>query len=484
MKSNSFESIFKATILLGAVQIVLLISNILKNKFAALWIGPEGFGLITFYTTILMTIVLIGSFRLETSMMSPLTIAFDNNDDSVIKDTLDTFKVLAIFASLSTIVFSLILSNFYNDSENDISQLWILGIAVFFRIMNIANNTILQASKKLKKLSTSNMIFSIISVLFALIVYYFMGINGILLVIVFSSILSYSISNYFIPSYNSFFSINLKGVIIMIKDNFKLSSVLVINSFSGKLVLVLIQSYILAVGSIEDLGLYAAGFAMVEVNVNLIYNALASFYFPNLSSAINSRKNSNRLIKENAEIILIIIGIVSLVLLHFLPFLISLLYTKDFLAVIPMTQWVLLALPLKSITWLLGYVFLAKSDYKIAFIFDNLINAIYISSYILSFKFFYLEGVGFANLVMFILSSSISVIIIYKKYKISIGFKAYYILFVSLALSLATILFNRMNYCIVVTYLNYIIFLAGIFYYLFELNKRIKISSIINKYIR
>jgi len=165
----------------------------------------------------------------------------------------------------------------------------------------------------------------------------------------------------------------------------------------------LLRIFITRNGSLADVGLYNAGFAIIEGYVGIIFTAMAKDYYPRLTMVSNNISNRNLEVNQQTEIAILLLIPILTVFLLLLNIIIVILYTKEFLPAIEMIQYAVLGMFFRAISWSMGYLLLAKGDSKIFFI-SELISTVYIFSLnILGYKFFGLKGIGIAFVAIYFL---------------------------------------------------------------------------------
>ena len=81
------------------------------------------------------------------------------------------------------------------------------------------------------------------------------------------------------------------------------------------------------------MGYYAAGILIINAYVGMIFNAMATDYFPRLS-AINKDNNAiQKVVNEQAEIAILLITPIITLFLLFKELIIQILYTPSFLVI-------------------------------------------------------------------------------------------------------------------------------------------------------
>lgn len=484
---SSYASIMKATSIFGGVQVFNILITLIRGKFVAILIGTAGMGLNGLLISGLNLIKTLTSLGVSESAVKDIAKAHNSNDDLKIRTTFKVFNRLiwftAIFGIVATIIFSPLLSKFaFKNYEHTTSFIW-LSVTFVFGALSGGIYTLLRGTRQLKYLAQANIFGGIIGLVVSLPIFYFYGIQGVVPAIIITAFANYLVSLYFTSK------IKVEPIAISWKETFKLGKPIVQLGLSLTLVNILsaavafaLSAYISGTGSLSDVGLYSAGNAIVEGYVGMVFTAMATDYFPRLSVVITDELQWKKLVNEQAELVLIILGIVLILLLSSAPILIRILLSKEFLASSDYITWAVLAIPLKGMVWVLGYIVLAKGNNKLFLTVEIIANLTVLLFNVLFYKWFGLKGLGISLIISYAISSTAMLIIINSKYNFQFSKHLFILLFVnmfSLLICLLSInyLKNPFNYIIEVG-----IVLITIGYNLFQLNNRINIKSVIKSF--
>jgi len=156
----------------------------------------------------------------------------------------------------------------------------------------------------------------------------------------------------------------------------------------------IIRAYISNTGSLDDVGLYNAGFAIIGSYVGLIFTAMGTDYYPRLSGIAQDNVKAKELMNQQAEIALLIIGPILCIFLIFANWAVILLYSTKFTPINGMIQWSALGMYFKAASFPIGYIFLAKGASKVFFCSELAANIYILLLNMLGYKLFNLSGLG------------------------------------------------------------------------------------------
>lgn len=487
-QQSSYRQIMKATSIFGGVQVFNIIISIIKSKFVAIFLGPAGMGIVGLLTA---TITLIGSltnFGLGTSAVKDVAEAHASNNNQRIATVVTVLRrlvwVTGILGTLIAIIFSPWLSQFtFGNKDYTLSFVWI-AITLLFNQLSSGQLVLLQGMRKLKNLANANLTGSVLGLIISVPIYYFWGIDGIVPVMVISAIVSMIRSWYFARKVKvEKVKVSRQTTIVIGKEMMKMGFIL---SLSGLIVTgasYLLRIYISNIGGVEQVGLYTAGFVIIETYVGMVFTAMATDYYPKLS-AINSDNNKIRdLVGQQATIALLILLPIVILFLVFSSFAIQILYSKRFLPIENMLNWAILGTLFKAASWSMGYILFAKSDSKL-FIKTALgFNTAFLAINMLGFSLWGLNGLGATFLINFMIHFIALLIITKYRYQFSFDQTFYRIFLLSIATGITGFIITTFITSPLIKYpLGIILFMGSCIFSYLEFDKRLNLKELVSKY--
>jgi O-antigen/teichoic acid export membrane protein len=133
----------------------------------------------------------------------------------------------------------------------------------------------------------------------------------------------------------------------------------------------------------------------------MVFTAMATDYFPRLSSVAADNLKSNQLINQQAEIAILILAPILAILIVFINWIVIALYSSKFVAITGMIIWSALGMYFKAASWSVAFVLLAKGASRLYF-WNELLGNIYILGFsLLGYKLAGLEGLGISFLISY-----------------------------------------------------------------------------------
>lgn len=403
---STYRQIAKATSLFGGVQAFQIIITIVKSKFVAILLGPAGMGIVGLLTTTTGLITGLTNFGLGTSAVKDISEANSTNDEKRISLVIGVMRRLVwltgLLGAIITFVFSPVLSQMtFGNKDYTFAFIW-LSITLLLNQLSTGQLVLLQGLRRLQDLAKANLFGSIIGLVVTIPLYYFLGLRGIVPVIIISSITALLLSWFYsrkvkIPKVyisKKTLAAEGKGMLTM---GIMISMTEILSLTFGYL----LKIYITRIGGVSDTGFFTAGFAIINTYVAMIFSAFESDFYPRLSSIAKDNKASRETINQQSEIAILILAPILMIFLVFVKWAIIILYSKQFLTIYGMLQWAALGVFFRTVSWAIAIILLAKGAGKI-FFWNELIGNTY--TFLFSIVGYYLgglTGVGIAYMLSY-----------------------------------------------------------------------------------
>jgi O-antigen/teichoic acid export membrane protein len=404
----AYRQIMKATSIFGGVQVFQIIIGIIRSKFIAVLLGPQGMGIAGLLQSTTGLIAGLTNFGLATSAVKDISAAHSTANAVRISIVVTVFRrlvwITGLLGAIITLVFSPWLSQFAFGSREYTYAFILVSVTLLFDQINAGQGVLLRGMRQISYMAKAGMIGSILGLFTTIPLYYLYGIKGIVPAIIITSATSLLITWYFAqklsikPIYVSKARTIAEG-----KGMLKLGFMI---SLSGLITIAasyIVRIYISHKGGVDQVGLYNAGFAIINTYVGLVFTAMSTDYYPRLSAVAQSNEKSKEVINQQVEIALLILAPIIMIFLVFINWVVIFLYSTKFLPVKDMILYAALGMFFKAASWAIGFLFLAKGASKL-FFWNELVTNIYLLALnLLGYSFWGLTGLGVSFLVAYIL---------------------------------------------------------------------------------
>jgi len=456
---KSYQSVLKATSLFGGVQIISIIITIIRSKIIALLLGPEGVGISNLLSRPLQLITTATQLGLDKSAVKEISSQNKEKGGVPLKIIAVLKKMVWITASLGAVamvVFSSVLSEFT------------------------------QGLRKLDFLAKATIYGSVLGLLLVIPLYFFLGLEGILPAIIASSgaifLFAYIYAKKVVDKQLP--SIKKEDILSTGRPMVKLGMALSFSSIIGLLVAYLILVFIRVQEGEVASGYYAAAMVIINTYVGLIFNAMATDYYPRLAAICDDLQSIIKTVFEQSFVATLLITPIIICFITFAPTMITVLYSGAFEPAILIVKWSILGMLFKTVSWSMGYVIIAKGDAKLFVKTSIVFNTLLLLLNIMGYYAFNLEGLGISLLVYYIIHYIVIKILVFYKYniKMRVTFEPIFVkcLFLCVITFLATYINNALlKYMILIS----CIVISSLYSYKL-LDKKIGFIELMNSILR
>jgi O-antigen/teichoic acid export membrane protein len=483
--TSSHQSILKATGVFGFLQILKLIISVITSKFVAVFLGPYGIGLVSLLTNAASLISSITSFESLKVGTREIALHSAEDDTTELSKSIQNLQRIAllvgVFGALVSILFSETLSNFIFGSSDKKQWFYVLGI--YFVITGFANArmAILQGVNQIKTLAWCNIIIAFFTAIGSVLMYYYLKMEGIIWVVLYTSVVTLLVTTYFTKHYTFQFSFtNLNEFIKQSSPIMKLGFVLSINLILGQICFFIIRLYLNEGGASSSvLGFYQVNTIIIVNYLGLIFNAMSYDFYPKLTAIHSEPKKVNELVNSQIEIALLLVTPAIIFLYIFGPFLIEILFTKEFRVTFFILKLAVISVVLKSISMPMAYLILAKGDRWQYFKQELLGDVLNVTLTIFLYQHLGLEGIGLAYIVNYTIYGVYVYYVVKTKYYFAFHNQCFKLIKVSVLLAISgalIVIFVEDNWSTIVLS---ILLLLSVFFSYTELNKRVSVFDYI-----
>ena len=334
----------------------------------------------------------------------------------------------------------------------------------------------------MRYLAKANLLGSALGLIFTIPLYYKLKINGIVPGIIISSVISLFMTWFYarkisINSNNE--NINFKQTLKQGGNMLKMGFMISLSGLLGVIGAYVLRIFINRQGGVEQVGLYTAGFSIINTYVGLIFNAMATDYYPRLSSVSKNNDLCKEAINQQAEIAILILAPILLIFLTFINLVIVILFSNKFIAVNGLIYWSALGMFFKGASWSIGFIFLAKSAGKLFFLSEVVSNIYLLALNIIGYHYWGLSGIGFSFLISYILVLFQVYIISKIKYEFSFTEKFKNLFIVQFSLAVLAFLTIHILKTSVAYLVGTILIIISLSYSVKELDKRIGLLKMV-----
>ncbi len=198
-QQSSYRQIFKATSIFGGVQVFNIVISVVGSKFVAVLIrGLVGMGIAGLLVSTTGFISTLTKFGLGTSAVKNVAAASATGDDTSVSKVVKVLRRLVWITGLIGMILTAVLSRWlseitFGNTDFTFAFIWI-SITLLFQQLSSGQMVVLQGLRKIQYIARANVIGSAIGLIISVPVYYFWRLNGIVPVIIITSITGMALS--------------------------------------------------------------------------------------------------------------------------------------------------------------------------------------------------------------------------------------------------------------------------------------------------
>jgi O-antigen/teichoic acid export membrane protein len=488
-EQSSYRQIMKATSIFGGVQVYNIIISIVRSKFIAILLGPAGMGIAGLLTSTTGFIGTLANLGLSTSAVKNIAAANTSGDSNSVGTSVSVLRrlvwITGIIGTLFTLVFAPWLSELTFGNKDYTLAFILISITVLLSEINAGQFVVLQGMRKLQYLAKANVIGVTFALLTSIPIYYAWGVKGIVPAIILSSFLTLFLSWYFSSKVKiDHVKVDRATLFLEGGDMVKMGFFLSLSSMISLGTSYVVRIFISHKGGVEQVGLYNAGFSIINTYVGMVFSAMATDYFPRLSGVVIDSRKTKSTINQQAEVALLILAPILTFFLIFINWVVILFYSSRFVTIDTMIHWAALGIFFKAASWPIAYLIIAKGHSKLFFYNELIVNLYMLGLNIIGYQLKGLEGLGISFFIGYLIYLIQVFIIVNRKYTFAFQ-KTFYEIF-GIQFILGVLCFVTSKF--LASPFNYIggslIILISSYYSFRELNRRLGLKSLIMDKLR
>jgi O-antigen/teichoic acid export membrane protein len=422
-RDDSYSHVLKYTGIFGGVQGLNILISLVRNKVVAYLLGPAGMGLAALFNSVVNFVSQATNLGISFSAVRHVSELFDQGDEARIAHFVKVVRgwslLTALLGMLVCVVAGPLLSN-YTFSWGDHSLHFIfLAPAVGLMAITGGETAILKGARRLKSLAVIQLFSVFIMFLVSLPVYYFFGEAGIVPVIVIMALASMLLTIRY--SYRLYPLVlgGTRGILGEGMEMVRLGVAFVLAGIMGSGAEMLIRSYLNVVGDLGVVGFYNTGFVLTVTYAGMVFSSMETDYFPRLSAVGTDSRTLSETVNRQIEVTLLLVSPMLAMLILLLPVLVPLLFSGDFLPVVPMAQVAVFSMYLKAISLPISYIVLSRGDSLAFLLIEGFDSLLMVAMVVVGYHYWGLVGTGVA----LDLSYAVDLIIIYVYTRLRYGYQ-------------------------------------------------------------
>ncbi len=366
---------------------VTFISGFIVTKVVAVKIGPEGMAFVGQFQNSIAIFGMVATFAITSGVIKYL--ASYKDDLAKQQQVITTAISIILLCSFAVALFVIPASAFLSKIAFHTTEFWLVyllyGVFVSIISLNTLFASVLNGFKEIRSLTIVNIVGSLTGIFFTVSFAVTLGVKGVLIASNFTALVVLGINIFFIKK--------IKGIswkpnfkkwdTPMVKLLFAFTLMGLVSGFAAPAMQLLVRDRIILKFSLLDAGCWQAVTRISDYYLAFVTTVLGVYYLPRLSE-INSKSEMRKELINGYKIILPVVIFLAFLIWLFKIWVMHILFTADFLPMLPLFKYQLLGDVFKIGSWLLGFIMISKALTKTYIITEILFSVSFvILSYIL-----------------------------------------------------------------------------------------------------
>jgi O-antigen/teichoic acid export membrane protein len=366
---SSSRSMMRSMLLIGGAQAANILVSLARMKLLALLTGPAGVGILAVYNSLQSTAATLADLGIGSSGVREIAAARD--DPAVlsrVRRVLLAASLLqgSIAAALIWFQRARIANWLFGDTEYA-TETGMVGIAVLLTLISASQTALLQGLRRISDLGKVTVLSALTGTVAGLFAVWRYGEGGLIWFLIVQPASAVLVAWWFtrrlpVPAHQSWTA----GAIWRVwKPMAALGAVFMLAGLASTMTLLLVRGMVSRDLGLEAAGLFAASWAIAMTYIGFLLSAMGADYYPQLVEVITDHVRANRLMNDQMQLGLALGGPILLALTGLAPWVMALLYSKEFVPAAEMLQWQSFGNVLKLAAWPLGFALVAAARSRV-----------------------------------------------------------------------------------------------------------------------
>ena len=368
--STSYRQILRSSSIIGGASVINIVLGIARMKAAAIFLGPAGVGLIGLLTNLTGVATAVAGMGVGNVGVRQIAEAAGKNDEIAIAQVRRALFCATLFlAALGAGIFWLlrgVLADKVLHNPSLASDVGWLAVAVGLAIASASQNALLNGLRRIGDLSRVSVFSGLVSSVLGVAVLALWGRAGLLAFILIAPIASFVLGHWYVSRLPKIAAVNVPFAELSAqwRTLARLGFAFMLSGLVMMLGQLLVRSMIQKELGLQELGYFQAAWAISMTYIGFVLGAMGADYYPRLTAAMSDHASVNRMVNEQTEVALLLAAPILLAMMALAPWVIHLLYSREFQPATDVLHWQILGDILKVASWPLGYIILAAGDGK------------------------------------------------------------------------------------------------------------------------
>lgn len=400
----------------GAAGINLLL-GMLRVKFAAVFIGTTGVGLISSFGALQGLVGTLAGLGIQSSAVREIAAAVGKGDDQAVGRAVLALRRICWLTGLVGMAAMMLLAPWlsqltfgHRDYTLDIAA---LGVIILFGNLSGGQMALIQGMRRIGDMARANIYGAAAGTAAAIGFYAALGLRGIIPTLLAVSAIQLALSWHFarkvmVPSA----TLTARETLLEARAFITLGLVFTWSALMSTGSHYLTVSFVTQQHGESGLGIYSAAFALSALFVNFVLQAMGADYYPRLSAESGNDQNINRLANEQIQIGILLATPGLIATIVYAEIAVRLFYTNEFVGAVALLQIFVFGCFGRVVGWPTGFIILAKKKDSWFFFTQTLYAVLNVAFVYFALQYYGLIGTAIAFSAQVVIGIAVNRIII------------------------------------------------------------------------
>jgi len=398
--SSSYGQILRATSIVGGGRVLTILVGLVRTKALAVLLGPAGVGVMGLLQGVMTTGTTLFGLGLGQSGVRQLAAAAgDPGKLSTVRKALWRSNLALGFIGLCAVwlLRETISQLVFGDASRATDVAW-MGVGVLLSLIAGSQTALLQGLRRIGDMVKAGLVGAFLGTTLGVGLVWLMGAEGIRWFVLATPAASVLGAGWYarkLPGADHG-SAPPQSFWEQWREMASLGSYLMVGGVAGSLTALAVRAILTRELGVEAAGHFQAAYAISGQYLGLVLGAMAADYYPRLTRLIENPGACTNAVNDQLEVALLLIAPILLVVLTLAPWVLTLLFSKEFQVASGVLRWQVLGDVLKVPSWCLGFLLLAAGNGKLFLVTELTTHAVFVLALYLLLPMFGLEAAGLA----------------------------------------------------------------------------------------
>ncbi len=369
--------------IIGSTQVVNIALSIFRQKILAVLLGPNGIGLLSLYTSLQGLVAQVAGLGMQNSGVREIAAARDD------AEALSRVKRVLLLAHLAQGGLAMACVWFLRDQIAEwlfqdpayATNVGLVGIAILLALLAAAHTALLQGLRRIGDLGRVTVLGAFAATVVGLAAVLTLGQAGLIWFVLAQPLFNLIAARWFVGRVPQAAAPapRLRDTPSIWLPMARLGFAFMLGGLMTTATLLVVRGQITQNLGLEAAGQFAAAWGITMTYVGFLLSSMSADYYPRLTEVIADKPAAVALMNDQAQLGLAIGGPVLLVLIGWAPWVISLLYSREFSPAVELLQWQSVGNIFKLASWSLSFSVVAAAKAKTYVLLEASFNIVFLT---------------------------------------------------------------------------------------------------------